>query len=163
MGARAYDIWNETTWEQKASAAESAVERVFGSRWVTFWEGVGSKMYDVFHPVSVSPANGVSGYATGGFPDVGELFYARESGPELVGKLNGKTAVANNDQITAGIAKALDQSADRLMSSLSGNQTQMTFSPVIKIDSKVITQAVVEGINNITRSSGNSPLIELGG
>ena len=37
------------------------------------------------------------------------------------------------------------------------------FSPVIKIDSKVITQAVVEGINNITRSSGNSPLIGQGG
>ena len=122
------------------------------------------------------------GYATGGFPKVGELFYARESGAELVGTLGGKTAVANNDQITAGIAKALDHSADRLMSSLSAydrvragaadsttvkseasNQTQLMFSPVIKIDSKVITQAVVEGINNITRSSGNSPLIELGG
>ena len=122
------------------------------------------------------------GYATGGFPKVGELFYARESGAELVGTLGGKTAVANNDQITAGIAKALDNSADRLMSSLSAydrvragaadsttvkseasNQTQLMFSPVIKIDSKVITQAVVEGINNITRSSGNSPLIELGG
>lgn len=122
------------------------------------------------------------GYATGGFPKVGELFYARESGAELVGTLGGKTAVANNDQITAGIAKALDNSADRLMSSLSAydrvragaadsntvksetsGQTQFMFSPVIKIDSKVITQAVVEGINNITRSSGNSPLIELGG
>lgn len=122
------------------------------------------------------------GYAAGGFPKVGELFYARESGAELVGTLGGKTAVANNDQITAGIAKALDNSADRLMSSLSAydrvragaadsttvksessNQTQLMFSPVIKIDSKVITQAVVEGINNITRSSGNSPLIELGG
>ena len=125
---------------------------------------------------------GVSGYATGGFPKTGELFYARESGAELVGTLGGKTAVANNDQIAAGIAKALDHSADRLMSSLSAydhvragsvdsntvksetsNQTQLMFSPVIKIDSKVITQAVVEGINNITRSSGNSPLIELGG
>lgn len=127
-------------------------------------------------------ASGVSGYATGGFPKTGELFYARESGAELVGTLGGKTAVANNDQIAAGIAKALDHSADRLMSSLSAydrvragatdsntvkseasNQTQLMFSPVIKIDSKVITQAVVEGINNITRSSGNSPLIELGG
>ena len=184
VGSRAYDIWNETTWEQKASAAEAVVERVFGSRWTTFWEGVGSKMYDVFHPVntSASLASGVSGYATGGFPKTGELFYARESGAELVGTLGGKTAVANNDQIAAGIAKALDNSADRLMSSLSAydrvragatdsntvkseasNQTQLMFSPVIKIDSKVITQAVVEGINNITRSSGNSPLIELGG
>lgn len=42
-------------------------------------------------------------YAQGGFPEAGELFIARESGPELVGTMGGNTAVANNDQIVAGI------------------------------------------------------------
>ena len=44
--------------------------------------------------------------ASGGFPDTGELFIAREAGPELVGTINGHTAVANNSQIVEGIASA---------------------------------------------------------
>lgn len=41
--------------------------------------------------------------ASGGFVDEGELFIAREAGPELVGTMGGHTAVANNDQIIEGI------------------------------------------------------------
>ena len=48
-------------------------------------------------------------YASGGFPTQGELFIAREAGPELVGQMNGRTAVANNDQITEGIRQATYQ------------------------------------------------------
>lgn len=43
-------------------------------------------------------------YASGGFPTVGEMFIARESGPEMVGTMGNRTAVANNNQIVAGIA-----------------------------------------------------------
>ena len=47
----------------------------------------------------------ISGYATGGFPSSGEFFMARENGiPEYVGRMGNRTAVANNDQIVAGIA-----------------------------------------------------------
>lgn len=50
----------------------------------------------------------------GGFPDEGQLFIAREAGPEMVGSINGKTAVANNDQIvqavSIGVAKAIQGS-----------------------------------------------------
>lgn len=48
----------------------------------------------------------VSFYASGGFPTEGEMFIARESGPELVGRIGNKTSVANNDQIVEGIAGA---------------------------------------------------------
>lgn len=41
--------------------------------------------------------------ASGGFVDAGQLFIAREAGPELVGTMDGHTAVANNDQIVSGI------------------------------------------------------------
>ena len=47
-------------------------------------------------------------YASGGFPDYGEMFIAREDGPELVGRIGNRTAVANNDQIVEGIASAND-------------------------------------------------------
>lgn len=51
------------------------------------------------------------GYAVGGFPEDG-LFFANHS--ELVGRFsNGKTAVANNQQITDGIAQATYQAMMR--------------------------------------------------
>jgi hypothetical protein len=50
-------------------------------------------------------------YASGGLPGGGQLFVAREAGPELVGTLGGHTAVMNNDQIvasvSAGVARAI--------------------------------------------------------
>lgn len=51
----------------------------------------------------------VRAYASGGFPEAGQLFLARESGagPEMVGTMGGRTAVANNDQIVEGIASGV--------------------------------------------------------
>lgn len=53
----------------------------------------------------------IQSYASGGTPDGGQLFVAREAGPELVGTLGGHTAVMNNDQIvasvSAGVARAI--------------------------------------------------------
>ena len=46
-------------------------------------------------------------FSSGGFPDKGQLFLASESGPEMVGRIGGRTAVANKDQITDGIATAV--------------------------------------------------------
>ena len=55
-------------------------------------------------PVSFStPSFGLNWYAKGGFPENGEMFMARESGPELVGRMGNKNAVANNNQIIEGI------------------------------------------------------------
>lgn len=55
----------------------------------------------------VSPVMFPRLYASGGYPDVGELFMAREAGPELVGRMGSKTAVASNDQIIEGIANGV--------------------------------------------------------
>lgn len=49
---------------------------------------------------------GVRGFAAGGYPSTGSLFYANEAGPELVGTIGGRTAVANNSEIT-GIRDAV--------------------------------------------------------
>lgn len=51
----------------------------------------------------------------GGFPDEGELFIAREAGPELVGRIGGRTAVANNDQIVASLAMANEEVVNAVM------------------------------------------------
>lgn len=52
------------------------------------------------------PNLAVDWYAEGGFPDSGDLFIAREAGPELVGTMGNRSAVANNTQIIEGIAQA---------------------------------------------------------
>ena len=46
-------------------------------------------------------------YATGGFPEQGQMFIANEAGPELVGNIGRRTAVANENQIIGGIANGV--------------------------------------------------------
>ena len=46
-------------------------------------------------------------FEDGGFPEMGQMFIARENGPELVGNIGRKAAVANNDQIVDGIAQGV--------------------------------------------------------
>lgn len=58
--------------------------------------------------VGVLNTQNMSTYAEGGYVDQGQLFVAREAGPELVGSIGSHTAVANNDQIVAGIASGVE-------------------------------------------------------
>jgi hypothetical protein len=46
-------------------------------------------------------------FAEGGFPTTGSLFVANEAGPEYVGTMGGRTAVANSDQIVSGVASGV--------------------------------------------------------
>lgn len=50
---------------------------------------------------------GILGYADGGFPDYGDLFIANEQGPELVGTIGNRTAVANSSTIETAIYNAV--------------------------------------------------------
>lgn len=53
------------------------------------------------------PKISIDWYANGGFPGKGQLFVANEVGPEMVGTMDGRTAVANQQEITTGIANAV--------------------------------------------------------
>ena len=57
-------------------------------------------------------------YAQGGFPNEGQMFIANEAGPELVGRIGSRTAVANNDQIV----DALYQGVYAAMMAANSNQ-----------------------------------------
>jgi len=58
--------------------------------------------------------NVATNYAQGGFVE-GEYFLARESGPELVGRIGNRTAVANNDQIVSAVASGVrDANAEEI-------------------------------------------------
>lgn len=78
-------------------------------------------------------------FADGGFPDMGQMFIAREAGPELVGNINGRTAVANNDQIVAAVAQGVYEA---VVSAMSGNYGSGNQSINVYLDSKQITAAV---------------------
>lgn len=66
--------------------------------------------FDVFATIfKTEGTSGGHGFASGGFPDKGQLFWAREAGPELVGTIGGDTAVANNQQIVEGIASGVER------------------------------------------------------
>ena len=66
-------------------------------------------------------------YEDGGFPTVGELAIVNEKGPELLGNMNGKPTVANNQQIEKGIEQAAYQGFMRAINSSGGfnNNTQI--------------------------------------
>lgn len=58
----------------------------------------------------------ISQYASGGTPNMGQLFVAREAGPELVGSLKGRgTAVMNNDQIVASVSQGVSDAVYNVM------------------------------------------------
>jgi hypothetical protein len=65
-------------------------------------------------------------YATGGIPGYGEMFIAREAGPELVGRVGRSNAVMNNNQIVSsvsqGVAGAVAQVLIPALSNLGGGQ-----------------------------------------
>lgn len=60
----------------------------------------------------------VLGRASGGFVGSGDLFIANEAGPELVGRIGHRTAVANGDQIINGIANGVASANEGVQSAV---------------------------------------------
>ncbi len=85
-------------------------------------------------------------FAEGGFPEQGQMFIAREAGAEMVGSIGRRTAVANNDQIVAGIASGV-ASANTESNTLLREQNELLRAMLAKesgvyLDGKKITQNV---------------------
>lgn len=64
--------------------------------------------------------------ASGGMVNTGQLFIAREAGPEMVGTMGGRTTVANNDQIVAGISSGVYNAVVSAMAHVGGNGSNVT-------------------------------------
>ena len=76
----------------------------------------------------------------GGFVDRGQMFIAREAGPELVGTIGSRTAVANNDQIVESVSRGVYQAVVAAMSSQ--QQGRGVTEVRVYLDGKDITRAV---------------------
>lgn len=95
-------------------------------------------------------------YAQGGFPGVGEMFIAREAGPELVGQIGNKTAVANNDQIVSGIEGGVYRA---MMAANSGSGKNVTINATLEMDGEVVGRKVIKYHNGVVMQTGESPLL----
>lgn len=90
-----------------ASQSNSAIQSI-----ISYLDSIPRSITTIHTIITKTKSSGGSAneYASGGFPDTGQMFIARESGPELVGSIGRRTAVANNEQIvegiTAGVAEA---------------------------------------------------------
>jgi hypothetical protein len=105
------------------------------------------------------PKISVDWYANGGFPEAGQLFMAREAGPELVGSIGGKTAVANNDQIVEGIAYGVRDANEDIVNALYAVAQQIIQTVRDKdtsayIDGRKISREVTSAQNRDNRMYG---------
>lgn len=75
-------------------------------------------------------------YASGGFPTQGQMFIAREAGPELVGTIGGQTAVVNNSDIVASVSQGVAQAVASVLGG--GQQVNVTLEGDAKNLFKVV-------------------------
>ena len=108
---------------------------------------------------SVSGGKSTKAFASGGFPETGQMFLAREAGPELVGTIGSRTAVANNAQIVEGIAAGVSD-ANQAQNALLREQNELLRAilakeGVVNIDGKQIKKAY----DRASRNSGASIMV----
>lgn len=96
--------------------------------------------------------------ANGGFVDEGQLFIAREAGAEMVGRIGGKTAVANNDQIVESVSQGVYEAVQRASGETnSGNSRPITV--IVQMNGKELFRQMVDENNAAIRATGFSPLL----
>ena len=96
--------------------------------------------------------NGTPTYASGGFPTMGDIFIANEAGPELVGTIGSRTAVANSDQITQGIAEGVS-AANESQNALLREQNRLLAQLLAKDNTVVATVSTTDIINGLARKN----------
>ena len=118
------------SWLDKIFAPRSAEYKV--DMWMNQWIGGGVPMPQ---------------FATGGFPEDG-LFMANHG--ELIGQFaNGQTAVANNEQIIAGIERGVYNAMSSALAGNSGSQEVRVY-----LDGKQISNAVTKNQRQTSRATG---------
>ena len=123
--------------ETKSAELTVTFKDAFTSRIKAAWNALADAMNKGIAKINKIPGvniHTINKFANGGFPDMGQLFIARERGAEMVGNIGGKTAVANNDQITTAIAAAVGPAVyDAMMSAMAnGDSGQINLNLVVR-------------------------------
>ena len=101
----------------------------------------------------ISYPNGFETYAKGGFPDMGEMFVAREAGPELVGKIGNKSAVVNNEQIVTSIARGVSNAVAYSFTSIA---SALSAPPLASVSATNNNADLIRQLERQTRELQNS-------
>ena len=94
--------------------------------------------FDIAQPGKVS----IPRFASGGFPDPGQLFIANEPGvaPELIGQIGNRAAVANNDQIVEGIKAGVFEAVSAAMRE--GQERPQSVNVAVNLDGRQIESSI---------------------
>lgn len=109
--------------------------------------GTIKKVLEALNIPAQLPKLGVEWYAQGGLPNVGEMFVAREAGPELVGTIGNKSAVVNNQQIVQAVSQGVAEAVSGVMGRNGG-------SYYLYIDGQQITDVVTKRMNRMGNITG---------
>lgn len=105
-----------------ASAATSACNSI--QQIVDKLQKIPSTISTSVNVKQANAANHVKAYASGGFADQGQLFIAREAGPEMIGTIGNRAAVANNDQIVEAIKEGVYEAVYAAVNNSRGDGNQ---------------------------------------
>lgn len=156
-------VFDAKTWKSYASNITTALASIKIPKFSNIGLAVDFSTWISSEKKKVVEALGLSGwpslnwytYAQGGFPSMGEMFIARERGPELVGQIGSKTTVANNDQIISGI----EAGVYRAMMAAGGSGGTQTIRIINEIDGDVVGEKVIQYHNGKVMQTGASPLL----
>lgn len=96
----------------------------------------------------------IAKYGIGGTPDVGQLFIAREKGPELVGSMGGGTAVMNNDQIVSSVARGVSDAVARTLAPYMSGRNGNNGDVIVQIDGENVFRAVRKQNDGFKKRNG---------
>jgi len=124
-------------------------------KWIKGIEIVGIKPFSGLKTISVPQ---IPLLAEGGFPSTGQMFIAREAGPEMVGTIGNKSAVVNNEQIIAGISEGVAD-ANSEQNALLREQNNLLRKLLEKdtvVNAVVGTNDIVGGLQRKNRRDGKT-------
>ena len=152
-GAKTFKSFKDK-WDKLKAGTKTFTVKLKG-----IWEGLTSKAKKLLGLESGAVYIGgnwkpVTAAASGGSFDQGQMFVAREAGPELVGTIGGHTAVMNNDQIVGSVSDGVYRAVLSAMSKNSGSGSTVV---VLEGDAKKFFRAMQQEAKNYTRSTGLSP------
>ena len=143
--------WLKNLWQSRRDAGSdsSGYSGYSGTGGLTHSEG--------YYHVTTVDADGFSGhagkFASGGWPDAGQLFFARESGPEMVGTIGGNTAVATNPDIVAAIEGGVYRAMAAVMGSSGGKGSRVA---VFNVNGREFARAIYDDQQAVIREHGIS-------
>lgn len=124
-------------------------------KWIKGIEIVGIKPFSGLKTINVPQ---IPLLAEGGFPSTGQMFIAREAGPEMVGTIGNKSAVVNNEQIIAGISEGVAD-ANSEQNALLREQNNLLRKLLEKdtvVNAVVGTNDIVGGLQRKNRRDGKT-------